>query len=193
MARFSHSRLGTFQQCRYQYKLKYIDKIKVDVPETVEMFLGKRVHETLERLYRDLQFQKARSKEELLSYFDEKWNKLWNDKILIVNTDYSADHYKAMGRKFVVDYFDHYAPFDHSRTLGIETDEVLALSDGNTYDIRIDRLACDKEGNYLTGWGSFGKGPEQLNQPEDIAVNNKGLIYVTDTRNSRVQILEVKN
>ena len=37
------------------------------------------------------------------------------------------------------------------------------------------------------------KGPEQLNQPEDIAVDNKGLIYVTDTRNSRVQILEVKN
>ena len=51
----------------------------------------------------------------------------------------------------------------------------------------------DKEGNYLTGWGSYGKGPKQLNQPEDIAVDNKGLIYVTDTRNSRVQILEVKN
>ena len=51
----------------------------------------------------------------------------------------------------------------------------------------------DKEGNYLTGWGSYGKGPEQLNQPEDIAVNDKGLIYVTDTRNSRIQILEIKN
>ena len=47
----------------------------------------------------------------------------------------------------------------------------------------------DKEGNYLPRWGTFGKGPEQLNQPEDIAVNNKGNIYVTDTRNSRVQIL----
>jgi tripartite motif-containing protein 71 len=51
----------------------------------------------------------------------------------------------------------------------------------------------DKEGNYLTGWGSYGKGPEQLNEPEDIAVDNKGLIYVTDTRNSRIQILEIKN
>ena len=51
----------------------------------------------------------------------------------------------------------------------------------------------DKEGNYLTGWGSYGKGPEQLNQPEDIAVDSKGLIYVTDTRNSRIQILEIKN
>ncbi|MGA9219160.1 MAG: 6-bladed beta-propeller, partial [Nitrososphaeraceae archaeon] len=51
----------------------------------------------------------------------------------------------------------------------------------------------DKEGNYLTGWGSYGKGPKQLNEPEDVAVDNKGNIYVTDTRNSRVQILEVKN
>jgi hypothetical protein len=50
----------------------------------------------------------------------------------------------------------------------------------------------DNEGNYLTGWGSFGKDPEQLNQPEDIAVG-KGLIYVTDTRKSRIQILEIKN
>ena len=51
----------------------------------------------------------------------------------------------------------------------------------------------DKEGKYLTGWGSFGKGQEQLNQPEDIAVDSKGLIYVTDTRNSRIQILQIKN
>jgi tripartite motif-containing protein 71 len=51
----------------------------------------------------------------------------------------------------------------------------------------------DNKGNYLTSWGSFGKGPEQLNQPEDIAVNSNGQIYVTDTRNSRVQILEIKN
>ena len=51
----------------------------------------------------------------------------------------------------------------------------------------------DNEGNYLTGWGSFGKVPEQLNQPEDIAVYNNGQIYITDTRNSRIQILETKN
>jgi DNA-binding beta-propeller fold protein YncE len=54
-------------------------------------------------------------------------------------------------------------------------------------------LVVDSASNYLTGWGSYGKGPEQLNQPEDIATDNKGLIYVTDTRNSRIQILEIKN
>ncbi len=45
----------------------------------------------------------------------------------------------------------------------------------------------DTKGNYLTGWGSFGKGPEQLNKPEDIAIDSKIQIYVADTVNSRIQ------
>ena len=50
----------------------------------------------------------------------------------------------------------------------------------------------DNTGNYLSSWGSDGKGPQQLHKPEDIAVNNQGEdIYITDTRNSRVQILQV--
>lgn len=49
----------------------------------------------------------------------------------------------------------------------------------------------DTKGKYLATRGSFGNSTEQLNNPEDIAVDKKGTIYVTDTRNSRVQILEV--
>ncbi|MBI5002967.1 PD-(D/E)XK nuclease family protein [Candidatus Woesearchaeota archaeon] len=48
MTTYSHSKLGTFQQCKYKYKLQYIDKVKVDVPDTVETFMGKLVHEVLE-------------------------------------------------------------------------------------------------------------------------------------------------
>ncbi len=49
----------------------------------------------------------------------------------------------------------------------------------------------DIKGNYLSSWGGFGNSSEQLNKPECIAVDNKGGIYVTDTRNSRIQILGV--
>ena len=44
----------------------------------------------------------------------------------------------------------------------------------------------DIKGNYLSSWGGFDNSSEQLNKPEDIAVNNKGRIYVTDMRNSRI-------
>jgi hypothetical protein len=49
----------------------------------------------------------------------------------------------------------------------------------------------DTKRNYLSSWGGFDNSSEQLNKPEDIAVDNKGRIYVTDTRNSRIQILGV--
>jgi ATP-dependent helicase/DNAse subunit B len=48
MAIYSHSRISTFEQCRYKYKLQYIDKVKVDVPTTVEAFMGGLVHKALE-------------------------------------------------------------------------------------------------------------------------------------------------
>ena len=47
----------------------------------------------------------------------------------------------------------------------------------------------DNTGNHLSSWGSDGKGPQQLHKPEDIAVSSGGDVYVTDTRNSRVQDL----
>jgi len=58
MATYSHSRISCFETCPYQYKLKYIERIKVDVPTTIEAFMGNMVHETLEKLYKDKKFKK---------------------------------------------------------------------------------------------------------------------------------------
>lgn len=148
MPTYSHSKLGTFEHCRYKYKLKYIDRVKVDIPTTVEAFMGSIVHQCLHKLYRDLQFQKLNSKEELLIFYDEAWAREWSDEILIVKEDYSPENYKAMGRKFLFDYYDHYLPFSHTTTLGLETQDTLKLENGNSYHVRIDRLACDKDGHY---------------------------------------------
>jgi putative RecB family exonuclease len=58
MTIYSHSRLSCYEQCPRKYKLQYIDRIKIEVKETIELFLGKRVHETLKKLYHDLRYQK---------------------------------------------------------------------------------------------------------------------------------------
>ncbi|MDP3640229.1 MAG: PD-(D/E)XK nuclease family protein [Nanoarchaeota archaeon] len=148
MVSYSHSKLGTFQQCRYKYKLQYIDKVKVDVPDTVETFMGKLVHETLEKLHKDLKYQKRNSKEELLSFFENLWNEQWTDNVLIVKKEYTPENYREMGKKFIADYYGHYKPFDQWKTIGLETQDFLDLENDHQYHIRIDRLACDKEGNY---------------------------------------------
>ena len=148
MTSYSHSRLGTFQQCRYKYKLQYIDKIKVKTQTTIEAFMGNRVHEALEKLYKGLKYRKLDSKEYLISFFEDSWEKTWNEDILIAKKEYSKENYRDMGRKFISDYYDHYKPFDSLKTLGLETKDRLELENGNQYHVRIDRLACDSDGNY---------------------------------------------
>ncbi len=148
MATYSNSKISTFYQCPYKYKLQYIDKIKVDIPDTIETYMGRLVHDALEKLYRDLKHSKLSSKEEIIKYFEDEWDKNWCDRIVVVKKEYTPENYKEMGKNFISNYYDHYKPFNHLKTLGLETQDFLDLEDGNKYHIRIDRLAMDENGNY---------------------------------------------
>lgn len=149
MTCYSHSRISTFEQCKYKYKLNYIDKVKVDVPTTVEAFMGDLVHRTLEKLYTELKFEKINTKEELITFFNEFWEKEWTDEILIAKKELIADNYRKMGEKFIGTYYDHYHPFDQMTVLGLETEERMNLPDGNHYHVKIDKLACIGDTYYV--------------------------------------------
>ncbi len=142
MTLYSHSRLSIFEQCRLKFKYKYIDKIEVETKDTVETFLGSRVHETLEKLYNDLKFQKLNTKDELLSFLESEWLKNWSDEILIVKNEYSPKNYLDMAKKFVSDYYDKYSPFDAATTIGTEMHIIINLDEEGRYQLQgyIDRL-----------------------------------------------------
>jgi putative RecB family exonuclease len=150
MPSFSHSKIGTFENCKLQFRYRYIDRIKVDVEDTIETYLGSRVHETLEKLYRDLRFEKDISLDGLLDYFNKKWKENWKDSIKIVSQEYSAENYRKMGERYIRDYFNHYRPFDQGKVLGLETQDFLTLDDHGrySYHIRIDRLMDMGRGLY---------------------------------------------
>ncbi len=48
----------------------------------------------------------------------------------------------------------------------------------------------DKNGDWLMSWGSPGTGPGQFNTPHSIAVDAKGLVYVADRGNGRIQVFD---
>jgi len=150
MATYSHSRVSTFENCPYQYKLRYIDKIKVDVPTTIECFMGDLVHQTLEKLYKDKKFKKLVSKATLLKFYKDLWTKEYSDDILVAKADQglTSENYRKMGLKYIEDYYDKFKPFDQLTILGLETTDRMTLPDGNQWHVRIDKLACDNEGNY---------------------------------------------
>ncbi len=149
MATYSHSKVSTFENCPYQYKLKYIDRVEVDMQTTIEAFMGDIVHRTLEKLYKDKKFRKLVSKATLLKFYKDTWEKEYSDDILIVKKELKADNYKKMGMKFVEDYYNRMKPFDQLTILGLETQDRMTLPNGDQWHVRIDKLACDSEGNYF--------------------------------------------
>jgi putative RecB family exonuclease len=148
MATYSHSKVSTFENCPYQYKLKYIDRVEVDMQTTIEAFMGDIVHRTLEKLYKDKKFKKLVSKATLLKFYKDTWEKEYSEDILIVKKEFKADNYKKMGMKFVEDYYNRMKPFDQLTILGLETQDRMTLPNGDQWHVRIDKLACDSEGNY---------------------------------------------
>lgn len=151
-AMYSHSRLSCFENCRLQFKLNYIDKLETEIEESVEAFMGKRVHEALEKLYRDVKFQKVPSLKELLDFYKSEWKKNWNEKILIVRKEYSQENFRKMGEKYIRDYYERFHPFDQDTTISMEKRITIGLQgkEGERYAVQgyIDRLSSDNEGTY---------------------------------------------
>ena len=150
MPTYSHSKLETFNNCPMRYKLQYIDKVEVEDFESVEAFLGSLVHETMEKLYQDVQMTKIPTVEELVAVFDGLWDDRWHDGIKVIKKAYNADHYREIGRKCVADYHaDHY-PFDQARTIALEHLVFFPLDDDERYWIRgiVDRISVSRDDRY---------------------------------------------
>ena len=148
MTKYSNTRLSTHTQCKRRYKYQYIDYADKDFDNTVEAFMGDLVHRTLEKLYKDLKYEKMNTKEDLERHYLDLWNDEWSDDILIVKSEYEADNYKVKGLKMIQEYYERYHPFDESRTIGLETYYLYDITDEHKYHIRIDRLSRTDEGVY---------------------------------------------
>ena len=148
---YSHSRLSTFEQCRLKFSYKYVQRIKPpEGKESVEAFLGKRVHETLEKLYKDAQFGKVDGLEALSEYYEKIWKENWSEEVEIAKEGLEEKHYFSQGRKFISDYYNRYKPFDQSKTIGLERRILIQLDENGDYKVQgfVDRLALRPDGTY---------------------------------------------
>src|SRR4029453_4496787 len=59
---------------------------------------------------------------------------------------------------------------------------------GPTGDVRV--LKFNKEGKFIKSWGGKGSGPGQFQVAHGIAIDGKGLLWVADRENQRMQIFD---
>ena len=179
---YSNSRIETFEQCPRKYKFRYIDNVRTST-EGIEAFVGKRVHETLEKLYHDLRWTKLNSLEEMLQFYESAWEKNWHSDIQVVRTDISPGHYFALGRQCITDYYKRYHPFNQGKTLGLEERIEIKMQDGDkSYLVQgfIDRLTWVPETetyeihDYKTG--STVPTQEDADQDRQLALYQLGIL-----------------
>lgn len=174
MVVYSHSRLSTFENCPLQYKFRYIDKIKPDFENSIEGFLGTKVHDTLEWIYKQVKNNFIPNLDLILEYYIGSWNKDYNNGIKIVK-DLDSKHYFELGIKFLIDYFSSHHPFQDG-TLETEKKIFIDLDSEGKYKIIgfIDRLVYNKETNifeihdYKTS--NFLKSQEELDKDRQLAL-----------------------
>jgi putative RecB family exonuclease len=146
MSHYSHSAIESFKTCPLKYKLHYIVKPPIEKTTSIEAFLGSRVHETLEKLYKDLKHKKLNTLDDLFIFYEKIWNNNFKvEEIEIVRQEYTFENYKDLGKKYIKDYYQQHYPFKEGTTLGIEEKITLNFKDTITNKIYnvigfIDRL-----------------------------------------------------
>lgn len=180
MPTYSHSRLETYQNCPRQYKLQYIDKPDIPEFEGIEAFMGSRVHDALEKLYKDLILSRLNTIKDLEAFYRQIWDREWTDNVRIVRRGFAKKNYYDTGLAAIQKYYSRYQPFDQNTTLATE-DMIHINLDGYKLVGYIDRLAHNGKGIYeIHDYKTSGRIPEQKHFEEDrqlalysIGVRNK--------------------
>jgi len=145
---FSPSSLNCFENCPRQYAFRYIEKIEVD-SEGIEAFVGKRVHEVLERLYQFVGQGLLPSLQKVIARYHANFDEQYDAaRVRITREGTPADFYRDSGVRGLENYYRRHYPFDGDQTVGLERPIHFALDDGGHYAVRgiIDRIARARDG-----------------------------------------------
>jgi putative RecB family exonuclease len=145
---FSPSSLNCFENCPRQYAFRYIDKIEIDT-EGIEAFVGKRVHEVLERLYQFVGQGLLPSLQKVVARYHANFDEQYDaSRVRITREGTPSDFYRDSGVRGLENYYRRHYPFDGDQTVGLERPIRFALDAAGQYAVRgiIDRIARAKDG-----------------------------------------------
>jgi len=145
---FSYSQLNTFTTCPQQFRIIYLDGVRKE-DESIEAFMGKRVHEVLEWLYNaENRAKPYMTFDRLCHKYDDQWIAKWHKKIYIADIRYDTDFYYSIGKRCLSNYYSRFGPTFNQ--IVEDTELALQFKIGNhTFRGVIDRLDHAGQGQWI--------------------------------------------
>lgn len=177
---YSHSRMSSFENCPKQFHFRYVLKIPQET-EGIEAFVGKRVHEVLERLYVFVDKGMVPSFEKVLHRYHVMFDETYDaDRVRIVREGIPASFYRELGARCLHNYYMRHYPFDADETLGLEERVLFQLDEEGRYKVQgiIDRIVRTRDGTVEVHDYKTGKrvpSQKNLDQDRQLALYQMGL------------------
>jgi putative RecB family exonuclease len=144
---YSYSQINTFTSCPELFKISYLDKIRKK-DESIEAYMGKRVHESLEWLYLPENNEKLYvTFDKLVKVYDTLWLNNWHDKIFIADRLYTTDYYYSIGKRCLANYYNKYGPAFDQSIVNTEKEFEFKVDEFSFKGI-VDRIDHDGNGNW---------------------------------------------
>ena len=177
---YSHSRLSSFEDCPRKFQYRYVLKLPSDT-ESIEAFVGKRVHEVLERLYAFAGEGRVPSLARVLDRFRIWWSERYDpQRVRIARPENEAGYYRELGERCLSNYYRRCYPFDGDETLAIEERVSFSLDAAGAYRVQgvVDRVVRARDGaieihDYKTG--ARVPSQEQLDRDRQLGLYQLGL------------------
>ena len=164
--KFSFSKINTYKSCPQKYKINYINKVRKK-HESIEAFMGKRVHEVLEWFYykRSKDTSSFYPFDTLLEKYNNLWIDHWHDDIYLArqrftivkkrnkkfkkyfSLDKNKEMMKQIGEICLANYYKRYIKGFDENINSVELKISVKINDFS-FTCIIDRLDTDNNGNY---------------------------------------------
>ena len=164
---YSYSQISTFNSCREQYKIVYFDEVR-KTSESIEAFMGKCVHATLEWLYKKENIAKPYiTFDRICTQYDNIWMEYWHRNIFIADRRMKSDNYYSIGKRCLSNYYHKYGPTFEEYVVDTELAVDYLMDDEYHFRGVIDRLDRPKPGKYVIHDYKTGKHPLTLNSAKN--------------------------